>query len=317
MASRLPRVLLAGKSRADRQRKRAGIRLRDYTITEVTKRRYEGAVARILPHLEAQENLFDLDGILSDWIEYQWVKGEPLTLIADVLSGLHFFWPEIRGHLRQAWRLFKSWRRVETPARAPPLTRDLACAFIAKAVAAGKLALAALIGLGFHALLRTGELLKLRFKDIEWNTECGVVTLHQSKTGLRTGAQEAVALRDSLVFQLLDTLVSVRNPCPGDLLWPHSGGSFRKEFLLLSQFFRVDHMKFKPYSLRRGGATFLLQSGVALETILVRGRWRSLGVARLYLEDGLAQLPALRTPVLHRKTIQRWVDKTPHTAFRP
>lgn len=189
MPVRQPRILLAGRTRADRQRKRAGIRLRDYTITEKTRLRYEAAVARILPHLEAQENLHDLDSILSDWIEWQWVRAEALT---------HFFWPEIRGQLRQAWRLFKSWRRVETPARAPPLTVQLARAFIAKAVDAGKLALATLIGLGFHGLLRTGELLKLRFVDIEWNSSCGVMSLHQSKTGLRTGSQEAVAIRDSL-----------------------------------------------------------------------------------------------------------------------
>eukprot|EP00435_Cladocopium_sp_Y103_P056067 s676_g18.t1 len=210
MPASLPRILLAGRSRADRKRRRAGIRLRDFSITEKTRQRYEAAVARLLPHLEAQLNLYDLDGILSDWIEWQWVRGEPLTLIADALSGLHFFWPEIKGHLRHAWRLFKNWRRVETPARAPPLTRVLACAFVAKAVDAGRIALATLVALGYHALLRTGELLKLRFADIEYNSQCGVVTLHQSKTGLRTGSQEAVAIRDSLVLQLIDTLVATR-----------------------------------------------------------------------------------------------------------
>ena len=286
MPAHQPRILLAGRTRADRQRKRAGIRLRDYTITEKTRLRYEAAVARILPHLEAQENLQDLDSILNDWIEWQWVRGEALTLIADGLSGLHFFWPEIRGQLRQAWRLFKSWRRVETPARAPPLTVQLARAFIAKAVDAGKLALATLIGLGFHGLLRTGELLKLRFVDIEWNSSCGVMSLHQSKTGLRTGSQEAVAIRDSLVLQLLSTLWTVQRPAPGDLLWRFSGSSFRSEFQKLCDFFQVTSLRFKPYSLRRGGATHLLRIGVPLETILIRGRWRNLNVARLYLQDG-------------------------------
>ena len=86
---------------------------------------------------------------------------------------------------------------METPARAPPLRVALARAFVTKAVDAGRLALAAMVALGFHCLLRTRELLKIRFKDIEWNNECGVLTLHQSKTGLRTGAQEAVAIRYS------------------------------------------------------------------------------------------------------------------------
>ena len=48
--------------------------------------------------------------------------------------------------------------------------------------------------------------------------------------------------------------------------------------------------------MRRGGATFVLLQGKFLEVILLRGRWKSFGVGRLYLEDGLAHLPSLRTP---------------------
>ena len=312
-----PRIVLAGHSRADRKRRRAGIRLRDYTITSRTKARYEAAVSRILPHLENQSSLVDLDGILVDWIEYQWAAGESLGVIGDTLSGLHFYWPDLRGHIRQSWRMFRSWRRVESPVRAPPLTIQLAQAFVGKAVHQGDIALATLIALGFHALLRTGELLSLRFKDLEISHQCGVLSLHQSKTGLRTGAQEAVALRDSLTLQLVDTLRVLRKPFPGDLLWPHSGQAFRNAFQKLSAFFKIEELKFKPYSLRRGGATYLLQVGVPLETILVRGRWRSIAVARLYLEDGLAQIPALRASNTTQRLISRWVASTPATAFHP
>ena len=33
-----------------------------------------------------------------------------------------------------------------------------------------------------------------------------------------------------------------------------------------------------------------------MDTILLSGRWKSLAVARLYLQDGLAMLPTLRVP---------------------
>ena len=268
----------------------------------------------ILPYLEAQPHLHHLDEVISDWIEWQWVRGESVGLIADALSGLHFYWPEVRGHLRGAWRLFKQWRKIETPCRAPPLTQELARAFVAKAVSSNEIALATLIALGFHGLLRTGELLALRFGDIEFNQECGVVSLHQSKTGLRTGSQEAIAVRD---LQLLDTLVSLQRPSPGTPLWPRSAQSFRASFRGLCNFFKVDGLNFKPYSLRRGGATYLLQNNTALESILVRGRWRSLSVARLYLQDGLAQIPGLRSSAGQQRVISAWASKTPVTAFRP
>ena len=213
--------------------------------------------------------------------------------------------------------MFRSWRRIESPIRAPPLTAHLARAFIARAVATNNLCLATLVSLGFHAMLRTGEILSLRFGDLEFTAQCGVVCLHQSKSGHRTGAQEAVAIRDSLTLQLLDTLVTVRRPFKGDLLWPYSGQAFRSAFARLCRFFNVEAQSFKPYSLRRGGATFLLQVGVPLDTILVRGRWRSLNVARLYLEDGLAQIPQLRGTPSTQKVIQHWASQTPETAFRP
>ena len=305
MPRHVPRVLLAGQTQRERQNRRWGIRLRDFTITQKTKERYEKAVANLLPFLEEQPG------------QLAWARGDPVNAIADALSGLHHFWPAIRGQLRQSWRLFKSWRRVESPVRAAPLTVDLVRAFIARAIDCNQLAFATLVGLGFHCLLRTGELLAIRFGDIEWNSECGVISLHASKSGLRTGTMEAVAIRDPLVLQLVDALAVVRQPCAGDPLWVGSPQSFRDLFRSSCDFFNVGHLRFKPYSLRRGGATLLLQRNVPLEIILVTGRWKSVGVARLYLEDGLAQLPSLRLDSPKQQLISRYSSLTSSTAFRP
>ena len=317
MPRHTPRVVLASHSRQERQRRRQGIRLKDFTITEKTRLRYEKAVAGVLPVLENLNDLLSLDEVLCDWIEVQWVKGTSLNDIADTLSGLHFFWPEIKGRIREAWRYFKSWRRIESPVRATPLTCELARAFVAHAVEHERVAYALLLALGFHCLLRAGELLNLRFGDIDFRDEVGVVSLRASKTGLRTGAMEAVAVREPLVLQLLATVYSVTPHFAGDLIWPHSAQRFREQFRASCSFFHVDHLNYKPYSLRRGGATLLLQFNTPLEIILVRGRWRSVAVARLYLEDGLAQLPSLRLPSLHQQLVSKFASFTPSTAFRP
>lgn len=58
----------------------------------------------------------------------EWARGAAVNDIADTLSGLHFFMPELKdlkGRLRQSWRMFRSWRRVESPQRAPPLTANM------------------------------------------------------------------------------------------------------------------------------------------------------------------------------------------------
>ena len=73
----------------------------------------------------------------------------------------------------------------------------------------------------------------------------------------------------------------------------------------------------KPYSLRRGGATFLLQEGVPLDVILLRGRWKSLAVARIYLQDGLAQIPHLRISKSDAARLSVFSAQCPLTALRP
>eukprot|EP00438_Fugacium_kawagutii_P007015 Skav233751 [mRNA] locus=scaffold1792:258064:264229:- [translate_table: standard] len=312
-----PRVLLAGRSQAERRRLRAGIRLRDYTISEKTRARYSSAVAKLLPFLECQPDLTQIDQVISEWIELEWVRGTPLCHIADALSGMHHFWPELKGRLREAWRLFKSWRRIETPTRAPPITAIIVRAFIGRAVLNNQLAFATLVAIGFHGLLRTGELLALQFRDLELNRTCGIISLRATKSGQRTNTLEAVAIRDPLTLQLLDTLCAVAGTSPGNPLWPHSGQAFRETFRKYCQFFRLCHLLFKPYSLRRGGATHLLQAGVPMEAILLKGRWKSVQVARLYLQDALALLPSLRIPPSDQPRLVQFSSQTPSTAFQP
>jgi hypothetical protein len=99
-------------------------------------------------------------------------------------------------------------------------------------------------------------LLALQFKDLELSTETGVVSLYSSKSGLRTGTEEAVAVRDPLVLELLQTLAVSQKFCPGQKLWPHSAQFFRNRFAEHMRFFRIAHLKMKPYSLRGGGQHF-------------------------------------------------------------
>eukprot|EP00435_Cladocopium_sp_Y103_P028366 s1320_g7.t1 len=264
-------------------------------------RGYEGTLDELAMQLgltvnhtgsDAQSSLRDLDSVVAEWVEYQWARGAPLALISDCLCGLHFFWPEWRGLLRESWRLFKSWRRIEVPTRAPPLTVVLARAFVARAVHLNRLRLAALIAVGFHALLRTGELLELRFCDLEFSEECGVVSLKASKSGLRTGSQEAVALRDPLCLQILDVLFSTTAHHPGDKLWPHSGQAFRLAFKRLVTFFHAETFLFKPYSLRRGG-TFAEDSTASAEAL-----WCGATGGWLQLPKRTRQLPPRPQPWL-------------------
>ena len=52
----------------------------------------------------------------------------------------------------------------------------------------------------------------------------------------------------------------------------------------------LEQFGFRPYSLRRGGATWWFSKHHSLERILIQGRWSAVKTARIYLNEGLAML---------------------------
>ena len=115
-------------SRADRRRARHAIILEDVGITKATLERYYVAVSRLVPVLSSVNSEYQLDEMVSDWVQSEFEDGTPLHLVADALSGLHHFEPFTRRKLGKSWRLYSIWRRYEIPARAPPLTQDICLA---------------------------------------------------------------------------------------------------------------------------------------------------------------------------------------------
>ena len=98
--------------------------------------------------------------------------------------------------------------------------------------------MAALLGLGFDCFLRTGELLSIRPVDLLLRNGKGLVTLPASKGGTR---HNVLVKKEANLY---------RAP-----IWTGTGTQFRRQFHDRTKFFRVDHLQFRPYSLRRGGAT--------------------------------------------------------------
>ena len=79
--------------------------------------------------------------------------------------------------------------------------------------------------------------LALPFKDLELGDEVGICSLYSSKSGFRTGSEEAVSIRDPLVLDLLRALAMVGGQFRGQRLWPHSSQSFRNRLKAYMRFF--------------------------------------------------------------------------------
>ena len=73
-----------------------------------------------------------------------------------------------------------------------------------------ELVLAALILLGFHCLLRTGELLSIRPCDFLVEATRGLVTLPSSKSGARNNTKESVSITDPTTLEVVRAMVHLQ-----------------------------------------------------------------------------------------------------------
>ena len=301
--------VLAGRcSRAERQHKRKAIQLDDSALTEKTQKRYYLALQKLLPHVEKALHVHDLDFYVSNWVRLMWTSGEPMLTVGDGLSALHFFEAWTKGKVPQAWKLFKVWRRIEIPSRAPPLTKQLVWSMASFELAHDHLEMAALLLLSFHCLLRTGEALKIAPNDLFLGKDSGICALKDTKSGKRNSANEAISITDPVVLDTLAAVCSVKNQFHLEMhpIWSSSPAAFRNRFRKLCTIYGLQHHSFRPYSLRRGGATYFFQKRRSMDEALLRGRWESSRVAKTYIMDALSYLPSIRRTPLTTKMLQEF-----------
>lgn len=307
--ARAVRWRFAGKrTRAERIKQRSKIILRDAGNTEATQTRYFLGMKKILPILERSRTLNQMDSNVADWIQQCWEKGDSLSQVSDALCAVHHYEPWTRKQLPEAWKVFAVWRKLETPDRAPPLTQKIVDAWIMYSINHYNVDFASMLALGFYALLRTGECLQVRPCDLLLNAQAGVVSLSETKTGLRNAAKETVRIDNPLALEMLQAVVKIKREQNLDRvpIWTKSAQNFRNVLAHHIKRFDLQNHKFRPYSLRRGGATFLFQSTGSMETALLRGRWASNKVARIYLSDGLSFLPGLRFSGKAKEMLELW-----------
>ena len=143
--------------------------------------------------------------------------------------------------------------------------------------------------LGFYGLLRTGEILGLCNHHILMTSpdKPAVISLGLTKSGKRAGASESVTVSVTCALQWLWAWKNASSShCPLTPA-PHQ---WRKKFSECVKALNLEQFEFRPYSLRRGGATCWFGRHGSLDRIIVLGRWAA---AR---NEGLATLASLKLP---------------------
>ena len=176
------------------------------------------------------------------------------------------------------------------------------------AIHRGELIFGALVLTAFEGLLRTGEMLGLCGSDLLIRNGQGLVRLADTKTSGRKGVTEMVTLHHPWVLMVLQTLLGYlqEKNLKFAKIWRGSPPTFRQRFKEYCKFFKLQRCGFRPYSLRRGGATHLFQERLSYDLVLDTGRWSSVRAAKLYIMDGLSRLPHLSLDTTSLDLISRW-----------
>ena len=183
----------------------------------------------------------------------------------------------------------------EVPNRAPPLPEEALHMMVGYAIAKAEYLFALSLLVGFYGTLRTGEILNLKSSDVSIHTAQGpaVISLGLTKGGKRQGASESVSLTVEEPLRWLFAWTRDSNArkvlCPSPSHW-------RKLFNTTTEALGFSELGFRPYSLRRGGATWWFQRWGSLDRLLVYGRWQAAKTARTYVNSGLAALAEMRLP---------------------
>ena len=72
---------------------------------------------------------------------------------------------------------------------------------------------------------------------------------------------------------------------PDAPLCPEGMANFRATFKTLLTHMNMGHLPYKPYSLRRGGATHDFITNNSYHTLMSKGRWMNLRAAKIYVDE--------------------------------
>ena len=274
--------------------------LKSLTVQPLTKKRYEESLDKFFAFLRREgltlpKRRQDLDSLVSDYLEYLWSEGEGRATGSTILAALQDHDPKLKGQMPCSWRLMKTWLTNELPNRAPPLTESVLKGMIGWAIFHKHFSFALSLQVAFYSLLRTGELLALQAWNVHMTspTEPAVISLGLTKSGKRQGAAESVTLTEAPVLKLL---WHWKQNVPSHAFLTSKPHVWRSLFSECLASLKLTDWGFRPYSLRRGGATFWFVKCGSLDRILLMGRWTAVKTAKIYLNSGLALLADLQIP---------------------
>lgn len=260
-----------------------------------------------------------LDTILEEFIRNMHESGEKsaLRVAKHALLYVQTARPRLRKTLKLSWNAIRVWEEQVPSCYRPPLPLPLLVAITCltrvraeRESREGTTSLwyifGALVNLAFFALLRPGELMKLKASDVtlpnsvSLGAAFSVIRIERPKNARQMGQQQFAEVHHPDIVNWVAWLVKTTNPVR--TLWPSSATKFRSMFRNTCMKLGLEGLKLSPALLRAGGATWMLDEKIEVSRIRFHGRWANLRSLEHYLQVARAQqiTLSLPTPVIKR-----------------
>ena len=271
-------------------------------------------------------HLEEINGLLSHYGRELYKAGKTYNVYAETINALGVRKPGLRRLLQQAWDVGYSWVKPEPSVHHIAMPIPILLSMLATAMMWGWTRVAAIIALGFGALLRPGEITGPFRKDLMLPSDVddtigyALLSIREPKSRYTYARHQTAKLDSSDLLRVV--MLGLKKLPDSARLWNYSPQTLRQRFktllvaLGLPSESSLAERALDLGSLRAGGATFIIQSVEDSELCRRRGRWSSMKMMGIYVQETMAlqymrliptatkdkimQLARALLPVLHR-----------------
>ena len=234
-------------------------------------------------------------GALTDFGREMYYAGKPYGRFSETINAVAGRRPAIRKALVQAWDLAFAWQADEPREHHPAMPLSVLLAICSLALLWGWPHEAAVFALTWAGILRIGETIAATRGDLILpcdaapGTTYALLRILQPKTRGRLAKHQSARIDPIDIIRLLTAVY--KNYNSETKLWSFSSTTLRRRLnhLLRALGLPVEKapgvVPFDLGSFRPGGATFYLQLFEDSELVRRRGRWVSVRVLEIYLQE--------------------------------
>jgi len=244
----------------------------------------------------------DVNQVLAEFVQWAFDKKYKLWIVRVALLAVQTKFKFLRHHIPRPWEAIRSWQlKLPSQNRVPITIQMVRAIFVVSIKLASKsdkwsllfIQFALAVRLGFYAMLRPGELIRLRLCDLrlphmDTSELVMVVALASPKNKAHMGRNQYATVSDSATVQYFRWfLTGLQSEV---LLWPYGRARFAAMLCYILGILGLSDVGITPASFRPGGCTYYHMCGVSIADLKYRGRWAHEGSMAVYMQEAMATL---------------------------